>query len=467
MPDWLFNTGDTSKSVDVFLADSSSTTGAGLAALAYNTANLKCYYRKNATGTATAITLATQTVGGAWSSGGFVEIDATNQKGAYRFDIPDTVLAAAGYATLYFYGATNLAPRFLRIQIAAPVNVMAINSVSAASVTTINANIGDTQPINFTGTGASALVKSDMVDVAGAAVSTSTAQIGVNVVNFGGSAGTFASGRPEVNTTHIAGTAQSLSGGHLQVNVAEIAAQSVTASGTITFPAATLASTTNITAGTITTVTTVTNQLTTAQIATGLWTDTTAGDFTVSLSVGKSIMNGVALGTGLTINGYTGNTPQTGDSFALIGATGSGLTSLAPSSTALSTVTWTGSLATALTTLAGHDPGATLASQTNISAATVTLSGTQSLYAPAKAGDSMALTSGERNSVADALLARNIAGGSSTGRLVSEAFARLRNRNYVSGGTLYITTTDDTTVSWSAALTTGSAAVDITNMDPG
>lgn len=38
---------------------------------------------------------------------------------------------------------------------------------------------------------------------------------------------------------------------------------------------------------------------------------------------------------------YAGNTVQTGDSFARIGATGSGLTSLAPASTALSTADWT------------------------------------------------------------------------------------------------------------------------------
>jgi hypothetical protein len=43
--------------------------------------------------------------------------------------------------------------------------------------------------------------------IAGSLVSTSTAQIGVNVVNFGGSAGTFSSGRPEVNATHWGGTA--------------------------------------------------------------------------------------------------------------------------------------------------------------------------------------------------------------------------------------------------------------------
>lgn len=66
-------------------------------------------------------------------------------------------------------------------------NVQSINGVSASSVTTISANVGTTQPINFTGTGGSALAKTDVVD-------------------FGGTAGTFASGRPEVNTTHLRGT---------------------------------------------------------------------------------------------------------------------------------------------------------------------------------------------------------------------------------------------------------------------
>lgn len=57
----------------------------------------------------------------------------------------------------------------------------------------------------------------------------------------------------------------------------------------------------------VATVTTVTNQLTTAQIATGVWQDTTAGDFTTALSVGKSVMNGVSLGTGLTVASVSGS----------------------------------------------------------------------------------------------------------------------------------------------------------------
>lgn len=72
------------------------------------------------------------------------------------------------------------------------VNVKNINNVAATSVTTVNANIGTTQPTNYTGTGASALVKSDMVDIAGAAVSTSSAQIGVNAVSVANNAITAA-----------------------------------------------------------------------------------------------------------------------------------------------------------------------------------------------------------------------------------------------------------------------------------
>lgn len=45
---------------------------------------------------------------------------------------------------------------------------------------------------------------------------------------------------------------------------------------------------------------------TVAQIATGVWQDTTAGDFTLANSVGKSVMNGVSLGTGLTIAAVSG-----------------------------------------------------------------------------------------------------------------------------------------------------------------
>jgi hypothetical protein len=109
---------------------------------------------------------------------------------------------------------------------------------------------------------------------------------------------------------------------------------------------------------TIPTVTTVTNQLTAAAIATGVWQDTTSGDFTVSSSIGKSLYTtgnapgaasglaivGSAMGDSsgvttllsrisgsITISGgkvaatmgsgdYSGNTVQTGDAYARLGA---------------------------------------------------------------------------------------------------------------------------------------------------
>ena len=111
--------GSTSQTIDVFIQDSSVSTGAGLTGLVYNTASLTAYYRKGATGTPTAITLATQTVGGAYSSGGFVAVDGTNCPGQYRLDLPNAALDTAGMVTVYLRGATNMAPCVMEIEVVA------------------------------------------------------------------------------------------------------------------------------------------------------------------------------------------------------------------------------------------------------------------------------------------------------------------------------------------------------------
>ncbi len=106
----------TSQTVNVFIRDSSSSTGAGLAGLAFNTASLTAYYLLPKAA-AVAITLATQTVTGAWSSGGFKEIDATNAPGWYRLDIPDAALASGRFVDLHLKGATNMAPCPVEIEL--------------------------------------------------------------------------------------------------------------------------------------------------------------------------------------------------------------------------------------------------------------------------------------------------------------------------------------------------------------
>lgn len=116
--------GITSQTIDIFLQDSSSTTGQGLSGLVFNSAGLVASYRKGATGSRVAISLATQTVGGAYSSGGFVEIDATNMRGVYRLDLPNVMVDAEGFVTLFLYGATNLLPTAMRIDCRAlPVDI--------------------------------------------------------------------------------------------------------------------------------------------------------------------------------------------------------------------------------------------------------------------------------------------------------------------------------------------------------
>lgn len=68
--------------------------------------------------------------------------------------------------------------------------------------------------------------------------------------------------------------------------------------------------------------------------------------------------------------------------------------------------------------------------------------------------------------IADTFLGRAIAGGSNAGRLVKEAFYRLRNRVQNDSGTLRVFEDDDTTESWNGALTTSSSQEPITQVDP-
>jgi len=139
----------TDVTVYLFAQDSSKTTGVGLTGLAYNTASLTAYYVRPL-GSASAITLATQTVTGAHSDGGFVEIDATNMPGVYRLDLPDAVCATGvPSAVVMLKGATNLAPIVLEIQLTDfdvldKLNVSSVEFVTSVVGSTITILRGDT-----------------------------------------------------------------------------------------------------------------------------------------------------------------------------------------------------------------------------------------------------------------------------------------------------------------------------------
>jgi hypothetical protein len=80
-----------------------------------------------------------------------------------------------------------------------------------------------------------------------------------------------------------------------------------------------------------------------------------------------------------------------------------------------------------------------------------------------------ALTSGERTSVADAILDRDMStgsdSGSSTVRTMRQALRFLRNKFAIVAGTLTVYKEDDTTASWTAAITT-TAGNPVSSSDP-
>jgi len=107
--------GTTSKLVEIFISDSSSTTGAGLAGVLYS--DITAYYYRSGDAGATAITLATMTLG-TWVSGGFIELDATNMPGRYQLGVPDAALATGvDQVGIDLKGATNMAYLPLEIQL--------------------------------------------------------------------------------------------------------------------------------------------------------------------------------------------------------------------------------------------------------------------------------------------------------------------------------------------------------------
>jgi hypothetical protein len=111
----------TSKRIAIFITDSSQTDNRGLTGLVFNSATIVWKYWREDSGNAGAssVTLVTATRG-TWTSGGFIEIDATNLPGWYEIGIPDAVLATgASWAIMQLKGATNMQQTEINIRLSA------------------------------------------------------------------------------------------------------------------------------------------------------------------------------------------------------------------------------------------------------------------------------------------------------------------------------------------------------------
>jgi len=90
--------GSTSQSIELYL---------GATGLTASTSGLSARYNRTRTASVS-IPLVARTIGQAWTSGGFAEVDATNMPGVYRLDLPDAALAAgADDVTIVVRGASG------------------------------------------------------------------------------------------------------------------------------------------------------------------------------------------------------------------------------------------------------------------------------------------------------------------------------------------------------------------------
>lgn len=141
--------GTISEILQIFIRDSSSTTGAGLTGLTSASSGLTGYYCRNNQSTATSISLVTMTLG-TYTSGGFKELDATNMPGWYQFCPPNGVFTSGGSAAIHLKGVTNMAPLPIEVEITAWNN----QDASAGGISRIDAAISSrmatyTQPTGF------------------------------------------------------------------------------------------------------------------------------------------------------------------------------------------------------------------------------------------------------------------------------------------------------------------------------
>lgn len=130
----IFITKDTAN-VTADIALQSSVDGSVLTGLAFNTAGIKCYYKRGSAGILTALALVTQTAGGVHADGGFVEIDAVNAPGLYRLDLSDAIFAAGeNSGTIIISGAANLQPHVINVVLQDAVTVPPTASAIATEV---------------------------------------------------------------------------------------------------------------------------------------------------------------------------------------------------------------------------------------------------------------------------------------------------------------------------------------------
>lgn len=107
--------GQTQRSIPLKVQDSTSTTGALLSGLLWNTAGLTARWRREGDSTHTTLTLANATLG-SWTDGGFIADSI--QAGHYELGLSNAMIAAgARWVEIVIFGAANMVPVAILIEL--------------------------------------------------------------------------------------------------------------------------------------------------------------------------------------------------------------------------------------------------------------------------------------------------------------------------------------------------------------
>ena len=357
----------------------------------------------------------------------FGEVDSTNHPGLYEFQFADARFAVSNAQRLIISvnGAASLLAADYEIEL---VSFNPFDGVHLGLTAIPNTAVTTNASILTSGTG------TDQISVSGGKVLLQATQSGVTIptvttVTNQLTAAQIATGVWQDTTAGDFTTASSIglclyAGNHVPGAASGLA---------IVGSAMTLAASQHVIVDSGT-VTTVTNQLTAAQIATGVWQDATAGDFTAASSIGKSLGGAfTALGTSVYSTASLANAPTGGS---------------APTTAQIATAVWQDTTAGDFTVASSiglclfagnHVPGAasglalvgsnmgTVTTCTNLTNAptagdltatmkasvttaataatpTVTLATSQPNYAPAKAGFHMELVNAPNATAITAIL---------------------------------------------------------------
>lgn len=251
----------TSKSIDLFIRNSSVTGSvSGLAGL--TSGSVTCYYHRPGA-VATQLTLTSlASITSTHLSGGFIEVNSATYRGFYRLDVSNTMLATGvDFLTISMSGAANMDQVTAEIELLDAVNVsggvvesnivQVSGTVIAAPATAgylpvtvksgtgtgeLSLSSGQVIIQNGTGTGqlsfVSGIVASNIRQVSGTAIA-APATAGYLSVTVKPGTGTgeinLNSGRADANIVYVGGAALSTTAAQLGVNVVTWSATNVTA----------------------------------------------------------------------------------------------------------------------------------------------------------------------------------------------------------------------------------------------